>query len=141
MVVEGNNITWRTNNGGSGIKVCEEHCPGEHGHSRPRLLLWAQHFHGGYQDYNYSFQRHVSVGVALPELRVLLNDLPGNDFNRVFIALPEFYAKLRKESGIGSEGCFVSAGAGSFYSRLFPAKSLHFVHSSSCLHWLSQVII
>ncbi|CAN1835549.1 Probable jasmonic acid carboxyl methyltransferase 2 [Linum perenne] len=29
--------------------------------------------------------------------------------------------------------------AGSFYGRLFPKKSLHLVHSSSSLHWLSQV--
>ncbi|KAK4781102.1 hypothetical protein SAY87_017208 [Trapa incisa] len=28
---------------------------------------------------------------------------------------------------------------GSFYGRLFPKKSLHFVHSSSSLHWLSEV--
>ncbi|KAK1372856.1 Jasmonate O-methyltransferase [Heracleum sosnowskyi] len=27
----------------------------------------------------------------------------------------------------------------SFYARLFPRNSLHFVHSSSSLHWLSQV--
>ncbi|XP_047268214.1 S-adenosyl-L-methionine:benzoic acid/salicylic acid carboxyl methyltransferase 1-like [Capsicum annuum] len=29
--------------------------------------------------------------------------------------------------------------AGSFYTRLFPSKSLHFGHSSYSLHWLSQV--
>lgn len=76
---------------------------------------------------------------ALPELRVSLNDLPQNDFNYLHATLPEFYDKLRGEKGIGPERCFVSVVAGSFYGRLFPNKSLHFVHSSSSLHWLSQV--
>ncbi|KAL7155330.1 hypothetical protein ABFS83_03G068200 [Erythranthe nasuta] len=79
------------------------------------------------------------VGSTLPELRVSLNDLPGNDFNEVFMSLPGFYENLRKEKGIGPEGCFVSGVPGSFYGRLFARKSMHFVHSSSSLHWLSQV--
>ncbi|KAL9172653.1 hypothetical protein ABFS82_03G061900 [Erythranthe guttata] len=79
------------------------------------------------------------VGSTLPELRVSLNDLPGNDFNEVFMSLPGFYETLRKEKGIGPEGCFVSGIPGSFYGRLFARNSMHFVHSSSSLHWLSQV--
>ncbi|KAK6804173.1 hypothetical protein RDI58_001957 [Solanum bulbocastanum] len=35
--------------------------------------------------------------------------------------------------------CFVAGVAGSFYTRLFPSKRLHFVHSSYSLHCLSQV--
>ncbi|XP_019241122.1 PREDICTED: salicylate carboxymethyltransferase-like isoform X2 [Nicotiana attenuata] len=36
--------------------------------------------------------------------------------------------------------CIADLGvAGSFYNRLFPSKSIHFVHSSYSLHWLSQV--
>ncbi|CAA3029298.1 jasmonate O-methyltransferase-like [Olea europaea subsp. europaea] len=77
--------------------------------------------------------------IPLPEIRISLNDLPGNDFNSIFISLPEFYNQLKKEKNIGQEGCFISGVAGSFYGRLFPKKSLHFVHSSSSLHWLSQV--
>ncbi|CAA2975347.1 jasmonate O-methyltransferase-like [Olea europaea var. sylvestris] len=77
--------------------------------------------------------------IPLPELRVSLNDLPGNDFNNIFISLPEFYNQLKMEKNIGPEGCFISGVPGSFYGRLFPKKSLHFVHSSSSLHWLSQV--
>ncbi|XP_047306539.1 benzoate carboxyl methyltransferase-like, partial [Impatiens glandulifera] len=50
-----------------------------------------------------------------------------NDFNNIFSALP-----------IGSK-CFVSGVPASFYGRLFASKSLHFVHSSFSLHWLSQV--
>ncbi|CAA3029295.1 jasmonate O-methyltransferase-like [Olea europaea subsp. europaea] len=78
-------------------------------------------------------------GIPLPELRVSLNDLPGNDFNNIFISLPEFYSQLKMEKNIGPEGCFISGVPGSFYGRLFPKKSLHFIHSSSSLHWLSQV--
>ncbi|KAI3464924.1 hypothetical protein Pfo_021587 [Paulownia fortunei] len=88
---------------------------------------------------NTAFATSYRMGIPLPELRVSLNDLPGNDFNYVFLSLPEFYKKLEKEKGIGSEGCFISCVAGSFYGRLFSRKSLHFVHSSSSLHWLSQV--
>ncbi|XP_042004678.1 probable jasmonic acid carboxyl methyltransferase 2 [Salvia splendens] len=79
------------------------------------------------------------IGLPMPELRVVLNDLPGNDFNYVFMSLPEFNASLSKNKGVGSDRCFISAMAGSFYGRLFPKNSLHFVHSSSSLHWLSQV--
>ncbi|KAL0438516.1 UNVERIFIED_CONTAM: Jasmonate O-methyltransferase [Sesamum latifolium] len=78
------------------------------------------------------------MGIASPELRVSLNDLPGNDFNAIFVSLPEFYRNLEKETGVGPDGCFISAVAGSFYGRLFPRRSLHLVYSSSSLHWLSS---
>nr|XP_043637750.1 probable jasmonic acid carboxyl methyltransferase 2 [Erigeron canadensis] len=74
----------------------------------------------------------------VPELKVFLNDLPGNDFNNVFKSLPELYDKVKNDYGI-EETCYVSGLPGSFYGRLFPTNSLHFVHSSSSLHWLSQV--
>ncbi|XP_010533439.1 PREDICTED: jasmonate O-methyltransferase-like [Tarenaya hassleriana] len=77
----------------------------------------------------------------IPELSVALNDLPTNDFNYIFASLSEFHDKLEREKGSGFRQCFVSAVAGSFYGRLFPRRSLHFVHSSSSLHWLSQVPI
>ncbi|KAH6764994.1 jasmonic acid carboxyl methyltransferase [Perilla frutescens var. frutescens] len=88
---------------------------------------------------NHVYHTSFEMGLPLPELRVSLNDLPGNDFNHVFESLPDFYNKIKKDKGIGSDRCFISAMAGSFYGRLFPTNSLHFVHSSSSLHWLSQV--
>ncbi|XP_054822739.1 S-adenosyl-L-methionine:benzoic acid/salicylic acid carboxyl methyltransferase 1-like [Prosopis cineraria] len=74
-----------------------------------------------------------------PEYRIFLNDLPGNDFNGIFKTIDSFKRQLscEVEGGVGS--CFIVGAPGSFYSRIFPAKSLHFVHSSYSLHWLSQV--
>ncbi|KAK1427299.1 hypothetical protein QVD17_15982 [Tagetes erecta] len=77
------------------------------------------------------------MGLPVPELRVSLNDLPGNDFNDVFKSLAGLYKNIKNNYGI--ESCYVSGLPGSFYGRLFPTESLHFVHSSSSLHWLSQV--
>ncbi|XP_055835716.1 probable jasmonic acid carboxyl methyltransferase 2 [Solanum dulcamara] len=77
------------------------------------------------------------TGISFPELRISLNDLPGNDFNDIFRSLPAFFNKVKKEKG--AENCYVVGVPGSFYGRLFPKKSMHFVHSSSSIHWLSQV--
>ncbi|KAH7852821.1 hypothetical protein Vadar_029646 [Vaccinium darrowii] len=74
-----------------------------------------------------------------PEFQVYLNDLPGNDFNIIFKSLPSFRKEMKKHMGLGFGPCFVTGVPGSFYDRLFPAKSLHFVHSSYSLMWLSQV--
>lgn len=76
------------------------------------------------------------------ELRVYLNDLPTNDFNSIFKALPEFHRLLRqdrKDNGVPS--IFMGGYPGSFYGRLFPNNYLHFVHSSYSLHWLSKVML
>lgn len=74
------------------------------------------------------------------EYQVFLNDLPGNDFNTIFKSLPSFQEKMSNQLGVGVCPIFISGVPGSFYGRLFPSKSLHFVHSSYSLHWLSQVI-
>lgn len=76
-----------------------------------------------------------------PEYKVFLNDLPGNDFNNIFKSLDSFKEKLcdEMESGIGP--CYFSGVPGSFYGRVFPNQSLHFVHSSYSLQWLSKVHI
>ncbi|XP_030524075.1 probable methyltransferase TCM_000336 [Rhodamnia argentea] len=78
-----------------------------------------------------------------PEFRVYLNDLPTNDFNSIFKALPDFHRELRearrREGGLRHPPLYMAAHPGSFYGRLFPNKCLHFVYSSYSLHWLSRV--
>ncbi|XP_021908389.1 salicylate carboxymethyltransferase [Carica papaya] len=76
----------------------------------------------------------------VPEFRVYLNDLPSNDFNSIFKALPDFYRDLKEQKNGGyCPSIFIAGYPGSFYGRLFPNNSLHFVHSSYSLHWLSKV--
>ncbi|KAK1357075.1 Salicylic acid carboxy methyl transferase [Heracleum sosnowskyi] len=77
---------------------------------------------------------------APDEFQVFLNDLPNNDFNAVFRMTASFDLKIRIEKDHEKHVNFFICGvSGSFYTRLFPSKSLHFVHSSFCVHWLSQV--
>ncbi|KAI7995257.1 Loganic acid O-methyltransferase [Camellia lanceoleosa] len=64
----------------------------------------------------------------IPEFQVLFNDLPTNDFNTLFTS------SLPSENNY-----FVAAVPGSFHGRLFPESSLHIVHCSCGLHWLSKV--
>ncbi|KAF7828892.1 salicylate carboxymethyltransferase-like [Senna tora] len=80
-------------------------------------------------------QKHQS-----PEYQIFLNDLPSNDFNTIFMSLHSFKNQLSHEMlTTHLPPCFITAVPGSFYGRLFPSKSLHFVHSSYSLQWLSQV--
>ncbi|XP_019180720.1 PREDICTED: salicylate carboxymethyltransferase-like [Ipomoea nil] len=79
------------------------------------------------------------TGTHSPEYVVHLSDLPSNDFNSIFRSLPRYVEDFKKEMGDGFGDCFFAGVGGSFYGRLFPSKTLHFVHSSNSLHWLSQI--
>lgn len=64
---------------------------------------------------------------CIDQFQVFFNDLPSNDFNTLLQAMPpdrEYVA---------------SVVPGSFHGCLFPKSSLHFIHSSYTLHWLSKV--
>ncbi|ERN19252.1 hypothetical protein AMTR_s00061p00210370 [Amborella trichopoda] len=82
--------------------------------------------------------RYQENSRPMPEFRVYLNDLPGNDFNSIFRALPSFYELMRENDGVPGS-CFVAGVPISFYARIFPANSLHFVHSSYSFNWRSKV--
>ncbi|XP_028801761.1 salicylate carboxymethyltransferase-like [Neltuma alba] len=73
-----------------------------------------------------------------PEYTIFLNDLPSNDFNNIFKSIESFKQKLRGVAG-GFGPCYIAGVPGSFYGRIFPTNSLHFVHSSYGLQWMSQV--
>ena len=68
-----------------------------------------------------------------PGIQFYLNDLVGNDFNTLFKGLTVIEKKVKNVS------CFTMGAPGSFYDRLFPQKSMHLIHSSYGIHWLSQV--
>jgi hypothetical protein len=58
---------------------------------------------------------------------VFFNDHAFNDFNTLFASLPP------------KRPYFAAGVPGSVHGRLFPESSLHFVHSSYALQWLSKV--
>ncbi|XP_043703613.1 loganic acid O-methyltransferase-like [Telopea speciosissima] len=63
----------------------------------------------------------------IPEFQVFFNDHTANDFNTLFTSFPP------------DKQYFAAGVPGSFYIRLFPKASLHFVHSSFALHYLSKL--
>ncbi|XP_008440748.2 salicylate carboxymethyltransferase-like [Cucumis melo] len=82
------------------------------------------------------FQLHNNKPI---QYQIFFNDLPSNDFNSIFISLQNFLEDLKNQIGADFGTCFFNGVPGSFYGRLFPDKSLHFVHSCYSLQWLSQV--
>jgi indole-3-acetate O-methyltransferase len=77
-------------------------------------------------------KRYEASGYEPPEFSAFFCDLPSNDFNTLFQLLPPY--------GGSMEEC-LSGVPGSFYRRLFPAKSIDIFYSAFSLHWLSQVIL
>ncbi|PSS13375.1 S-adenosylmethionine-dependent methyltransferase [Actinidia chinensis var. chinensis] len=63
----------------------------------------------------------------IPEFQLFFNDHASNDFNTLFTSLPL------------DRPYFAAGVPGSFHARLFPKSSLHFVHSSYALQWLSKL--
>ncbi|KAG6487261.1 probable methyltransferase TCM_000336 [Zingiber officinale] len=87
-------------------------------------------------------ERAQQWATPAPEFMVFLNDLPTNDFNSIFLTLPDFTNKLKLsvelQGGCAPSVC-LSGLPGSFYGRLFPTNTLDFVCSFYSMHWLSQV--
>ncbi|KAJ9153032.1 hypothetical protein P3X46_026522 [Hevea brasiliensis] len=73
--------------------------------------------------------KYQSQGLTsqIPEFQVFFNDQDSNDFNTLFRSLPP------------KRPYFAAGVPGSFHYQLFPTSSLHFIHASHALHWLSQV--
>ncbi|KAI3867443.1 hypothetical protein MKX03_010023 [Papaver bracteatum] len=85
------------------------------------------------------YNKYRESTMVMPEILVFLNDLPENDFNTLFKYLKSFCDELKNTKGDGFGPCFVAGMPGTFHGRLFLSNSVHFVHSSYSLHWLSQV--
>ncbi|KAG8362927.1 hypothetical protein BUALT_Bualt18G0070600 [Buddleja alternifolia] len=88
-------------------------------------------------------ERYVAAGGEPPEFSAFFSDLPSNDFNTLFQILPPYGGGESMEECLASNNrhrsYFAAAVPGSFYRRLFPAKSVDVFYSAFSLHWLSQV--
>lgn len=73
--------------------------------------------------------KYISKGgnSKIPDFVVFFNDQVSNDFNTLFKSLPP------------NRQYFAAGVPGSFHGLLFPKASLHFIHSSSAAHWLSNI--
>lgn len=73
--------------------------------------------------------KYISKGgnTKIPDFIVFFNDQVSNDFNTLFKSLPP------------NRQYFATGVPGSFHGLLFPKASLHFIHSSSAVHWLSNI--
>lgn len=61
------------------------------------------------------------------EFQVFFNDFTPNDFNTLFRLIP------------CDRHYFVAGVPGGFHGRLFPKASIHIIHCSYALHWLTEV--
>ncbi|KGN43990.1 indole-3-acetate O-methyltransferase 1 [Cucumis sativus] len=88
-------------------------------------------------------KRFEALAVDPPEFTAFFSDLPGNDFNTLFQLLPPlatYGGSMEECLAADNHRSYFAAGVpGSFYRRLFPARSIDLFHSAFSLHWLSQV--
>ncbi|KAJ8532545.1 hypothetical protein K7X08_012468 [Anisodus acutangulus] len=89
-------------------------------------------------------KRYEAVGQETPEFSAFFSDLPSNDFNTLFQLLPPLAnnscGSMEECLASNSHRSYFAAGVpGSFYRRLFPARSIDVFYSAFSLHWLSQV--
>ena len=73
------------------------------------------------------YKSHNNLITTTPEFLVFFNDQVSNDFNTLFQKLPL------------NRNYFAAGVPGSFHGRLFPKQSLHLVHSSASLNWMSEL--
>lgn len=97
---------------------------------------------------NHIIKRYEALGFRPPEFSAFFSDLPSNDFNNLFQLLPSLQLNYAHNGDYKVEeylttdnhrSCFVAGVPGSFYRRLFPARSINFFHSAFSLQWLSKV--
>lgn len=88
-------------------------------------------------------KRYEVLGFEPPEFSAFFSDLPSNDFNTLFQLLPplaNYGGSMEECLAANNHRSYFAAGVpGSFYRRLFPARSIDVFHSAFSLHWLSQV--
>jgi jasmonate O-methyltransferase len=76
-----------------------------------------------------------------PEYKIFFTVLPENDFSNIFKSFGSVKDKSRDEIKTKMVHCYFFGVPNSFYGKVFSDRSLHFVHSSYSLHWLSKVIL
>lgn len=117
------------------IMECNTFCVADLGcSSGPNALFTAQNITQALK------AKYSAAGIPLPQCQVFFNDLPTSDFNSLFKILPSLSVDTdyQNEEGVADRSYFAAGVPGSFYGRLFPDQTLHFIHSSFGLHWLSQ---
>lgn len=91
---------------------------------------------------NHIIKRYEALGCNPPEFSAYFSDLPSNDFNTLFQLLPPLANGVSMEECLAADNqrsYFVAGVPGSFYRRLFPARSVDVFHSAFSLHWLSKI--
>lgn len=93
----------------------------------------------------HMIERYEALGSDPPEFSAFFSDLPSNDFNTLFQHLPPLanHGGSMEEclAANGHRSYFAAGVPGSFYRRLFPARSIDVFYSAFSLHWLSQVFL